>query len=248
MNSLLFPGRSFRLCVTWVLCCLTCASLAQAENAPHTANEIQTMAALQTAKQDLISRQALSQSLENTAYDKTLSDTEGNQTHMRFDPAQPADTRWRVVSVSGKSLADVNLPSPFVLTPAIIDTLKLSFYEEEADYWVFKGDMDLYTSAANDEKRNDDEEPDSNFDEYLVAFVRIDKHTNRFCRMSFTNLDPFHPSTLATIKRFVIDTWYEPLVADGPLIARNIELTISGRYGFMYSFEEGIKQQIELIH
>ncbi|WP_141096212.1 hypothetical protein [Lacimicrobium sp. SS2-24] len=252
MNPLLFstalPGRYLRLFVLCMFFLLTLSTRVQAENAPHATITSQAMAALHSARQDLTGRQALSQISKNTAYEKTLSDTEGNQTLMRFDPSQPEDKHWRVVSVTGNSLASVSLPSPFVLTPAIVDAFALTFFKEESDYWVFKGDMDIYASEAAGARDSEAENSNQNVDEYLVAFVRVDKQTHRFSRVSFTNLEAFHPTTLATIERFAIDAWYEPLVNDGPLIATNTELTVSGRYGFMFSFEEGIRQRIEHIN
>ncbi|RHW75004.1 hypothetical protein [Colwellia sp. RSH04] len=209
------------------------------ETAPHHALE-----ALRVATLALNNRENTSLALA-VPYDKKLSDTEGNQTTLRFDPSKPNGMQWATLSIVGKSLAEVKLPNPFMLTPAVVDKLNLTYFEEEPDYWVFKGDMDIY--STNEPEKNTDKQAEVNFDKYLVAFVGIDKQTRQFKRLSFTNLDSFRPSTLAIIDRIVIDALYAPLSENGPLVAVQSQLTISGSYGFLYSFEEVIKQEIEKV-
>lgn len=209
------------------------------ETAPQHALE-----ALHVAKLALNNRENTSLALA-VPYNKKLSDTEGNQTTLRFDPSKPNGMQWATLSIVGKSLAEVKLPNPFMLTPDVVEKLNLTYFEEEPDYWVFKGDMDI--CSTDGPERNTDKQAEVNFDKYLVAFVRIDKQTRQFKRLSFTNLESFRPSTLATIDRIVIDALYATVSENGPLIAIQSQLTISGSYGFLYSFEEAIKQEIEKV-
>lgn len=243
----LYPvfNRTFLTLSTFVLFLLTTNSVdgktAQQETSEAQLNPTEL---LKIALDDLSNRHSHLDYLHTVAYDKRVSDSEGNNTHLRFDPTKPSDIRTSVISTTGKSLAEVTLPTPLVITPKIITKLNLRYVKEEPEHWVFQGDMDIYPSDS--EKATEDKDDDANFDEFLVAFVRISKTTGQFSRLTFKNLDSFEPSALATIESFEIDARFESWEVNGPLVAATTELKISGSYGFLYTFEESMQQQLSL--
>ena len=94
------------------------------------------------------------------------------------------------------------------------------------------------------DQNNEDKD---NFDEYIFAFLRIDKSSKLIRNLRFSNIEPFKPSSLAKIEKFEIDAWYAPVINKGPMIAMETALEVSGTYGFFYQFFEGVEQRVDNI-
>lgn len=239
-------AQAFPKALLFITILIAAGVSAQEEKTSSNYNE--ALKALYSAKQSLISRQQQKHSLKGISYDIELFDTEGNETHLRFESSNQNENKRTVISTSGQSLAKVRMPTPTFLTPEIIDALELKYYKEEQQYWVFRGDMNVYTSPRANKNSNGTDLGNESFDEFLFAFVRIDKSSKQFRNLKFANTQAFHPSNLAKIKNFMIDAWYEPIVLNGALVAIDTKLEISGTYGFVYTFTEGIQQHIKNIH
>lgn len=153
----------------------------------------------------------------------------------RYDPRQPSDTRWKLISVDGRSPTEEDIAAYLdeeddefneggndnAVDMVNLDTLAL--VEETDDAWVFSFVPDLIDEG------DEDDEVATKFLQQVEGTLRINRHTNSLEHIDLRNDKPIRPMFSVKISRFRTHLAFGPVAGDGPIVPLSIDVEVKGR-------------------
>ena len=161
----------------------------------------------------------------------------------RYNPARPADARWNLLAVNGRSPTDEEVAEfreekaaddrgnddddPENDVEELVQPDSLSLIEETDDHWLF--------SFVPTE-----DEDDEGFFEHVDAKLRIVKDGPYVKLISLQSNKPFRPQMGVKIKDCLTRLTFSPAAADGPIVPISINIRIRIRAFLFIRVDETI--------
>lgn len=165
---------------------------------------------------------------------------EGVTTVGRYDPSQPSDARWHLISIDGEQPTDDEI-SDFAgdredqfhddddndIDIVNLDTLEL--VEETNEFWIFRFQPQM----------DDDEDGAAvKFMQKVEGRLQINRDGNFLEYIDMRNDKPIRPAFSVKISRFLTHLVFGPADGDGPIVPLSIDVEVKGRAMLVIGIDE----------
>lgn len=162
----------------------------------------------------------------------------------RYDPRQPEDERWTLLSVDGHAPTAEELEDYLDDRQdefrrdddggsrdriEMVDFSTLELVEETDDYWIFR-----FVPNGDD----DEDEEALEFMRQVEATLKVVRDGHFLEYIDLRNNQPFRPAFGVKISRFLTRLTFGPAASDGPVVPLTIDVVVKGRAMLVIKFDE----------